>query len=133
MVQLAEDGSFGELLHYRVDANDSQPAHMKSVGAAIGSLIPPDTVSIVIATFDYTAASRIKDWHKVRLRAEGAIAAVAEDCVSGTVILTGREMAAIAGETKDELEARARRLLSGSDPSAVSAALVAEVLSRDRS
>lgn len=115
-------------LVFRVDPNEDFPQQVRAAVNAVRPLLSRGVDVVVIASFDYTPTQRITHWVKHRLRAEGALAAMAREHSSHVRILTGREMAAVMGCSKAELVALASETFPEVNEDAAMASLTAEVL-----
>lgn len=118
-------------LTFRVDANEDFPQQIRAAVNAVRPLLVRGVGVVVIATFDYRNSERIRDWVKIRLRAEGALAAMAREYSGHVRIMSGREMGIVMGSSKEELAELASQVLPGHEESAVMAALTAEDLASE--
>lgn len=85
--------------------------------------LAPDVV--LIRRADFARQPNNREGPRERLLVEGACAAQAMDVVPDTVLLTGRDAAARAGMTKDELDAAAGAVAEATYVKAVAAAIAA--------
>lgn len=122
------DVSANPNLVFRVDPNEDEAQQLRAMTNGVRPLVANGVDAVVIGTFDYRQNQRIADWVKQRLRAEGALAAMAREHSGVVEVFTGREMALVHGLTKDELQDMAKDLLPEHDTGAVMAALTAESL-----
>jgi hypothetical protein len=115
-------------LVFRVDPNEDEAQQLRALTNAVRPLVANGVDAVVIGTFDYRQNQRIADWMKQRLRAEGALAAMAREHSGVVEVFTGREMALVHGLSKDELQEMATGVLPDRETGAVMAALTAEAL-----
>ena len=84
--------------------------------------LKPDRV--VIRRADLARVASNKEGPRLRLLAEGALAAGARDEISDVVVLTGRDLGVRAAVSKGDLDTAAAHKLPGLPPEAAAAALV---------
>jgi hypothetical protein len=105
-------------------ANSAVPTQLHDLGTALRSRvtgIKPDRV--VIRRADFARRPSNKEGPRLRLLAEGALAACAHDEVSDVVILTGKDLAAHASMSKAALDAHAQATCPSAPSEAAAAAL----------
>ncbi len=136
MAVVGIDRSGGEIkadpeLTFRVDANEDFPQQVRAAVNAVRPLVANGVDVVVVASFDYRNSQRIQDWVKIRLRAEGALAAMAREYSGHVEIMRGRDMGVAMGSSKDDLAELASQTLPEHEESAVMAALTAEGLASE--
>ena len=106
--------------------DDDLPTLLATLGAGLRARVKglsPDQV--VLRRADLPAVASKKEGPRVRLLAEGALAACARDEVSAVVLLTGKDLAARSpAASKADMDAHAEKVLPGENVEASSAALV---------
>jgi hypothetical protein len=121
-----------EVFLHRSAAGEDQALQLRSLGDALATrLADLGATAVVVRSADHHSAARVTEAIGLRLRAEGVLLATARTRVAAVASLSGREIGDKCGESKAEVEARAKGLLTSAATEATAAALAAAHLGQD--
>lgn len=123
------DGEATEVFHHAVSSGDDLALQLRTLSDDLATrLIDLEIACVVVRGLDYHHATRVNEPTALRLRGEGVLLSTARAHVDHVACLNGKAIGDKCGTDKDEVEARARDLLSKACAEATAAALAAEHL-----
>ena len=126
---LLRDGTARAVFHHAVAREEDLALQLLSLrNDLVTRLEDLDVTSVVVRSADYYSARRLNDPSALRLRGEGVLLSTARDHVDQVACLTGRDIGAACGTSKEEVRARAIALLTKDLAEATAAAIAAEQL-----